>query len=139
MNFNLYHLKQFLIFLFTLSCCVQSMAQYDAQYLKWKAKQEQADASLKGDQANYYLSKPSLNKTSSVSKTNSQSKSTSKIKLNSATLLDLQQLDGVGEKKAINIIEYRQQNGGFKSIQDLKNVKGIGPKLFEKNQSRLSL
>ncbi len=62
-----------------------------------------------------------------------------KVRLNSAPVMELQQLHGVGEKKALAIIEYRQKNGGFKSIDDLKNVKGIGPKLLEKNKARLSL
>ncbi|MEK5761141.1 helix-hairpin-helix domain-containing protein, partial [Acinetobacter variabilis] len=48
-------------------------------------------------------------------------------------------LSGVGEKKAQAIVEYRNKNGKFNSIEDLQKVKGIGPKLFEKNKSRLTL
>ncbi len=48
-------------------------------------------------------------------------------------------LNGVGEKKAQAIVEYRQKNGGFKTVDELMNIKGIGPKLLEKNKSKLML
>jgi len=62
-----------------------------------------------------------------------------KISLNQANLQQLQGLNGVGEKKAQAIMEYRQKNGGFKTIDELMNIKGIGPKLLEKNKARLML
>lgn len=46
-------------------------------------------------------------------------------------------LTGVGEKKAQAIVQYRNENGQFKAADDLVNVRGIGPALIEKNQSRL--
>lgn len=42
-------------------------------------------------------------------------------------------LNGVGEKRAEAIVAYREQNGPFKSLADLQNVKGIGEKVVEKN------
>lgn len=62
-----------------------------------------------------------------------------KISLNQANLEQLQTLNGVGQKKAQAIIEYRQKKGGFKTIDELMNVKGIGPKLLEKNKAKLIL
>jgi competence protein ComEA len=53
--------------------------------------------------------------------------------------MQLQQLSGVGEKKAQAIIDYRNQYGKFKNVEELKNVKGIGPSLYEKNRSQLGL
>ena len=41
-------------------------------------------------------------------------------------------LDGIGEVKAIAIIAYREENGGFNSIEEIKNISGIGEKTFEK-------
>lgn len=55
-----------------------------------------------------------------------------KIDLNTATVEQLDELPGVGPSKAKEIIKYREKNSGFESIEDLQNVKGIGPKIFEK-------
>ena len=54
-----------------------------------------------------------------------------KININSADITLLCTISGVGEKKAEAIIAYRQEKGGFKSIEEIMNVKGIGEKTFE--------
>lgn len=114
--------------------------QFDQTYLKWKAEQEAHDAKLKKTDSNYYLSKPSVGKQKAdVTSPQAFAGNTSKVRINTASVAELQQLNGVGEKKAQAIVEYRQKNGNFKTIDELKNVKGIGPKLIEKNQSRLGL
>lgn len=51
-----------------------------------------------------------------------------KININSASADELQLLDGVGPSTANAIVEYREQNGAFASVDDLVNVKGIGEK-----------
>ncbi len=48
-------------------------------------------------------------------------------------------LTGVGIKKAQAIVEYREQNGAFKTKEDLTQVKGIGSSIVEKNASRILL
>ena len=50
------------------------------------------------------------------------------VDLNRATLNDLEKLPGVGPKMAERIVAYRAENGGFKSVDDLDNVRGIGEK-----------
>ena len=54
------------------------------------------------------------------------------VNLNSATASQIATLPGIGEKAALRIIEYREKNGGFKKIEELMNVKGIGEKSFLK-------
>jgi competence protein ComEA len=54
------------------------------------------------------------------------------INLNTATVDQLETLPGIGRKTAERIIEYRTKSGGFKRIEDLMNVKGIGEKSFLK-------
>lgn len=54
-----------------------------------------------------------------------------KVNLNTADSLGLQTLSGIGEKKAERILQYRQEHGSFKSIEELKEVSGIGDKTFE--------
>ncbi|MCI0450550.1 MAG: helix-hairpin-helix domain-containing protein [Chlorobi bacterium] len=54
-----------------------------------------------------------------------------KININLAYAGDLQLLPGIGEVTAERIIDYREQKGPFKKIQDIKKVKGIGDKKFE--------
>lgn len=53
------------------------------------------------------------------------------IDLNSASLEELQTLPGIGETRANDIIKYRDEHGGFNNIEELQEVKGIGPATFE--------
>lgn len=62
-----------------------------------------------------------------------------KVNINSATVAQLSELPGVGEKLAARIVEYRQKQGAFKSTQELMNVKGIGEKNLQKLQPHLSV
>jgi competence protein ComEA len=52
------------------------------------------------------------------------------VNLNTATAKELEALPGVGPATAARILEYRQKQGGFKKIEDLMNVRGIGEKIF---------
>lgn len=61
------------------------------------------------------------------------------VDINTATTDKLKTLNGIGDSKAKSIIEYREQNGGFKSIEEIKNVTGIGDKMFEKIKERITV
>ncbi len=61
------------------------------------------------------------------------------VSLNNATKEQLMTLTGIGESKALQIIEYRETNGEFKTIDELMNVKGIGQAIFNKIKDRLTL
>ena len=54
-----------------------------------------------------------------------------KVNINAADVQTLATIDGIGEKTAQRIIEYRQENGGFASIENIMDVSGIGEKKFE--------
>ncbi|MCQ8888951.1 helix-hairpin-helix domain-containing protein [Pseudoalteromonas carrageenovora] len=61
------------------------------------------------------------------------------VSINNADTKVLAQLPGIGEKKAQAIVDYRQENGDFENLSDLSNVKGIGKKLLEKLEGKISL
>ncbi len=61
------------------------------------------------------------------------------IHLNSATAEQLTALDGVGEKTAQKIIAYRNEHGGFKNVEELMEVPGIGPSKFEAIKDQVAL
>ena len=61
------------------------------------------------------------------------------ISLNTATKEELMQLPGIGESKAELIIRYREENGSFQNIEEIKNIKGIGDSIFEKIKANITL
>jgi len=54
------------------------------------------------------------------------------LNLNTATVAQLEALPGIGKSVAERILEYREKSGGFKKVEDLMNVRGIGEKSFLK-------
>jgi competence protein ComEA len=61
------------------------------------------------------------------------------VNLNTATAAQLETLPGVGPATAQRILEYRQKSGGFKKIEELMNVRGIGEASFLKLKSLVSV
>lgn len=62
-----------------------------------------------------------------------------KININTASASQLDTLPGIGPVYAQRIIDYRTANGGFKSIGEIENVKGIGSKTFEKMKDLITI
>lgn len=63
---------------------------------------------------------------------NKDSNKIQKININTASQTELETLPGIGTSTALKIIEYRKETGKFKSIEDIKNVKGIGESKYNK-------
>ena len=62
-----------------------------------------------------------------------------KININTANSAELDSLSGIGPSKAEAIIKYREENGNFKTIEEIKNVTGIGEGLFEKFKENITI
>jgi competence protein ComEA len=62
-----------------------------------------------------------------------------KVNINTATAEELSTLPGIGQTKAQSIIDYRTTNGPFRSIEETKNVKGIGEITFEKLRDKITV
>lgn len=61
------------------------------------------------------------------------------VAINSASQAELETLPGIGPVKARAIMDYRSAHGGFKSVEELVEVKGIGPKTMDKLRPRVKL
>lgn len=64
--------------------------------------------------------------TTSIDKNSNTSSKTTKVNINTATQTELEELPGIGPSTALKIIQYRDENGKFKDIEDIKEVSGIG-------------
>lgn len=70
---------------------------------------------------------------------NGGSTSNNLININTADEKELQQIKGIGPALAGRIIDYRENNGAFKSIDEIKKVRGIGDKTFEKMRDQITV
>jgi competence protein ComEA len=67
------------------------------------------------------------------------SPSEQKVKINIATVEEIQTLEGIGPSKALAIVQYREEHGNFKTVEELLNVSGIGEKTLEKLKEHIRI
>jgi len=83
---------------------------------------------------------PSTGIVSGTGTTGGESSNCSRININTASVGTLDDcLPGIGPAYAQRIIEYRESHGGFKSIEEIQEVRGIGPKTFEKFKDQITV
>ena len=61
------------------------------------------------------------------------------VNINTCSKEELMSINGIGEAKAKAIIDYREKNGNFNTIEDIRNVSGIGDALFEKIKAYITV
>lgn len=117
----------------------QLLKDQDKIYIPGKGDKVGAAQTANSAAASTPVSSSASSSSSSVSSSTSGAASGDLINLNTATASDLQKLNGIGEKKAEQIIAYRQEKGSFKSIDELKEVSGIGDKTFAAIKDQLTI
>lgn len=80
-----------------------------------------------------------ISQNSSYSNYSSSSLKNNKININKATQTELETIPGVGPSTALKIINYREENGNFSSVEDIKNVSGIGNAKYEQMKDYISI
>ena len=81
----------------------------------------------------------SLENDACISTQKEQSSTNSKVSINTASKEELMTLQGIGESKAKDIISYRETNGSFTNIEDIKKVPGIGDVLFAQIKENITI
>lgn len=109
-----------------------------ASGLTEEADADQLNLALKlTDQMVIYV--PSVDEKDSVSMLgiHISSQESQKININTADATQLMTLDGIGQKKAEAILLYREEKGSFKTIEEMKEISGIGEKTFERFKEKI--
>ena len=101
--------------------------------------QDKIHIPYKGEKVDNATTVASANGSASATGSGASGQSGEKVNLNTAAAADLQKLNGIGEKKAEQIIAYREENGQFKKIEDLTQVSGIGEKTFAALKDQLEI
>ena len=93
----------------------------------------------KNDKISQYITEKSGNNDTEENTTSNSNKEDKKVNINTANQSELDQLPGIGPSIAQKIIEYREENGNFKNIQELQNVKGIGNAKYEEIKDNVTV
>ena len=93
----------------------------------------------KGENIDNQSSSTSNNQDFSYSSYSSNNLKNNKININKATQTELETIPGIGPSTALKILDYREKNGKFLSIEDIKNISGIGETKYEKIKNYISI
>lgn len=88
----------------------------------------------KNEKISQYITKNNGN-----NENNNTDKEDKKVNINTASQSELDELPGIGPSTAQKIIEYREENGNFETIEDVQNVKGIGDAKFEEIKDKITV
>lgn len=95
--------------------------------------QQIADLKKQNDDLRSELSNQSVSQVAGAATSNAENQNQSdKININTASAIELDKLPGIGAVRAADIISYREAHNGFQTIEQLKDIKGIGDVSFEK-------
>lgn len=137
-NYNLMLNICFMFSVLMFGWTVSHAQSFDQKYAEWKQKQQWHDQQFQ--QSNVKLGLSTRPTTVTIGSDVTARSSDQQVSLNQASAEQLQlHLTGIGQKKAQAIVDQRQKMGGFKRIEDLLEVKGIGEKTLEKNRHKLRL
>jgi len=100
------------------------------QDIKNTKTQELANLKAENDSLRVQLSSQAQQQVAGASISTSENQS-GKININTADAAELDKIPNIGPTRAADIIFYRESKGGFKTIEEMKNIKGIGDKTFE--------
>ena len=93
----------------------------------------------KGEELSDYTSSSSSSEINLNTSSSSTSSKNTKININKAQQAELETIPGIGPTTATKIIAYREGNGKFKTIEDIKNVSGIGDAKYEKMKEYITV
>ena len=113
----------------------QAQVLTDGSQIYVPTKEEVANGSLD----NPVNSQGQVGETAENATTKTEDSSKDKVNINTADVSELMTLSGIGESKAKAIVEYRESNGAFKSIEELMNISGIKEGVFQKIKDSITL
>ena len=107
---------------------------------EYEEQKKQKEESNGTEDIQYITTNSGLNNESDKNSNNSNIvEKNSKVNINTATQTELETLPGIGPSTSAKIIEFREKNGKFKSIEDLKNVSGIGDVKFDNIKDKIEI
>lgn len=93
----------------------------------------------KNEKISQYITGNSGNNDTEENNASNSNKEDAKVNINTANQSELDSLPGIGPSIAQKIIDYREENGNFKTIEELQNVKGIGDAKYEEIKDRVTV